>query len=125
MKFSKWVFLIAGIYGILVTLPLYNETGTAQIFPPAVNHPEYYYGFASAVLAWQVAFIVISRDPLKYRPLMVPAMMEKLVYFISIMALAFQGRVAGAMIGLAIIDCVLGVLFSISYFLTGKAKQGA
>ena len=65
MKFSKWVFLGAGIYGLLVTLPLYNETSTAQMFPPVVNHPEYYYGFISTVIAWQVAFIIISGDPLK------------------------------------------------------------
>ena len=47
MKFAKWVFLLAGVYGILVTLLLYNEAQTAQMFPPAVNHPEYYYGFVS------------------------------------------------------------------------------
>jgi len=78
MKFSKWVFLGAGVYGLLITLPLYNEAGTAQIFPPSVSHPEYYYGFVSTVIAWQVAFIFISRDPLKHRPLIIPAIMEKM-----------------------------------------------
>ena len=124
MKFSKWVFLIAGIYGLLVTLPLYNEAGTARMFPPAVNHPEYYYGFIGTVIAWQVAFLFISRDPLKQRPLIIPAIMEKLIYAFSIFVLALQGRVAGAMIGFATIDFVLGVLFVISYILTGNAKEG-
>jgi hypothetical protein len=123
MKFSKWVFLIAGIYGLLVTLPLYNETGTARMFPPAVNHPEYYYGFIGTVIAWQVAFILISRDPLKQRPLIIPAIMEKLVYAFSIFGLALQGRVPGAIIGFAAIDFILGVLFVTSYILTGKAKE--
>ena len=125
MKFAKWVFLIAGIYGILVTLPLYNETGTAQFFPPAINHPEYYYGFASAVLAWQIAFIFISQDPIKYRPLIIPAILEKMVYVISILALALQGRVAGAMIGFAVIDFILGTLFIVAFVLTGKEFESA
>jgi len=77
MKFSKWVFLGAGVYGLLITLPLYNETGTAQIFPPSVSHPEYYYGFVSTVIAWQVAFIFISRDPLKHRPLINPPLWKR------------------------------------------------
>ncbi len=43
MKFAKWVFTIAGIYGILVTLPLYFlESQMADMMPPALNHPEYY-----------------------------------------------------------------------------------
>jgi hypothetical protein len=123
MKFSKWVFLVAGIYGLLVTLPLYNEAGTTNMFPPAANHPEYYYGFISTVIAWQIAFIFISRDPLKHRPLMIPAILEKMIYAFSIFVLALQGRVAGAIIGFATIDSILGVLFIISYILTGRAKE--
>jgi len=124
MKFSKWVFLGAGVYGLLVTLPLYNEARTAQIFPPSVNHPEYYFGFVSTVIAWQVAFIFISRDPLKHHPLIIPAIMEKMLYVASIVALAFQGRVAGAIIGFAAIDFIWGALFAISYVLTGKTNNG-
>ncbi len=120
MKFARWVFLITGIYGILITLPLYNEAGAVQMFPPAVNHPEYYYGFISTVIAWQVAFIFISSDPLKYRSLMTPAIIEKMLYFISIIFLAFQGRVADAMVGYAVIDFIFGTLFIISYVLAGK-----
>ena len=124
MKFSKWIFLGAGVYGLLVTLPLYNEAGTAQMFPPAVNHPEYYYGFVSTVIVWQVAFIFISRDPLKHRPLIIPAIVEKMLYVVSIVALAFQGRVAGAIIGFAAMDFILGALFAISYVLMGKTNKG-
>lgn len=116
-------FLGAGVYGLLITLPLYNEAGTAQIFPPSVSHPEYYYGFVSTVIAWQVAFIFISRDPLRHRPLIIPAIMEKMFYVASIVALAFQGRVAGAIIGFATIDFIWGALFAISCVLTGKTHK--
>lgn len=122
MKFAKWTFLIAGIYGILVTLPLFNEANTNEMFPPAVNHPEYYYGFIGTVLAWQIAFLFISRDPLKHRPFMLAAIPEKMIYAISVFILSIQGRVPGAMTVFAAIDFVLGVLFVVSYMLTGKAK---
>lgn len=57
MKFAKWVYRIAGIYGLLILTPQYFlETKNGIDFPPAINHPEYYYGFIGVALAWQVAF---------------------------------------------------------------------
>ena len=45
MKFAKIVFLVAGIYGLIVLLPLYFlEERTGRDFPPPITHPEYYYG---------------------------------------------------------------------------------
>lgn len=123
MKFAKWVFLIAGIYGILLILPLYNESSTAAIFPPAVNHPEYYYGFASVVLAWQVAFIMISGDPVRYRLFMIPSILEKLIYAVSIVVLSIQGRIVPLILGFAAADFIWGTLFVISYVVTGKISR--
>jgi hypothetical protein len=122
-KFSKWVFLGAGIYGLLTVLPLFNESGTAQLFPPTVNHPEYYYGFIGTVIAWQVAFIIISRDPIKHRPLILPAILEKMIYAVSIFILAGQGRVVNTLLGFAFIDLILGGLFIVSYVLTAAAGK--
>src|SRR5262245_37607483 len=69
MKFAKWVYRTAGIYGLLVLAPLlFLERTVSELAPPAINHPEYYYGFAIAGVAWQVAFIVISSDPQRFRP---------------------------------------------------------
>jgi len=120
MKFAKWVFLLADVYGILVTLPLYNEAQTAQMFPPAVNHPEYYYGFAGVVLAWQVAFLLIARDPLQHRSLMVAAILEKASYGIAVLVLFLQARVTTSTLTFGLIDLMLGILFVIAYLLTGR-----
>ena len=71
MNFAKWIYRIAGIYGLLVLAPqFFLERAVSQTSPPAITHPEYYYGFAIIGLAWQVAFIVISNDPQRFRPLM-------------------------------------------------------
>jgi len=44
--------------------------------PPAITHPGFYYGFVSVGLAWQVAFLVIARDPVRFRLMMIPAALE-------------------------------------------------
>ena len=68
MNFAKWVFLLAGIYGLLVVTPqFFLEQRVNRDYPPAITHPEYFYGFAGVALAWQVAFLIISRDPARYR----------------------------------------------------------
>jgi len=57
MKFAKWVFRIAGIYGLIVVAPMYlSESQISRDFPPAITHPEYFYGFIGVTLAWQVLF---------------------------------------------------------------------
>ena len=64
MKFAKWTYLIAGIYGLLILLPQYFlEVQNGIDYPPPINHPEYYYGFIGIAVAWQIAFLIISRDP--------------------------------------------------------------
>ena len=81
MIFARRVFLIAGIYGLLVLLPLYFlEARIGRDQPPAITHPEYFYGFLGVAVSWQVAFLVISRDPVRFRPLMVPAVLEKATF---------------------------------------------
>ncbi len=116
MNFAKWVYRIAGIYGLLVLTPQYFlETKNGLDFPPAINHPEYYYGFIGVALAWQVAFLVIARDPQRYRPLMLATVIEKYSYGIAVFTLFWQGRLAMAILVVGLIDTVLGTLFAIAY----------
>jgi hypothetical protein len=43
MRFAKIVFLIAGIYGLLVLTPLYFLEGTiGRQTPPAITHPDFF-----------------------------------------------------------------------------------
>src|SRR3954470_6031417 len=117
MKFSKIVFLIAGIYGLLVVTPQYfMESLIGRKFPPPVTHPEYYYGFVGAVVIWHVLFLVISRDPARYRPMMPIAALEKLAFGAPILVLYFQDRAAIELVGAAVIDLILGALFLLSYW---------
>ena len=122
MKFAKYVFYIAGIYGLIATLPQYFlEAKTSADYPPAITHPEYYYGFFGVTMAFQVVFLLIGSNPARYRPLMpVAALLEKFPFVIAIYALYAAGRVYPIMVGLATIDLILGILFLIAYLKTPK-----
>ena len=117
MRFSKFTFLIAGIYGLLALIPMYfmeNRYGTDN--PPAITHPEFYYGFIGVAVAFQIVFIVISRDPIRYRPLILPSIVEKFSFVIAVALLVYAGRTWGQIVLGAAIDALLGTLFTISWF---------
>ena len=121
MKFAKLTFLSAGIYGLLALLPLYfMEQQTGRDYPPPITHPEYYYGFIGVAVAWQLTFLVMSRDPVRYRPLMPVAVVEKASFFIPAVILYLQHRLSPFMFGAGCIDGVLGVLFLASYLKTAR-----
>ena len=123
MRFARILFLVAGIYGLIVLLPMYfMEERTGLDYPPPITHPEYYYGFIGVAVAWQLAFLVISRDPVRYRALMIPSIVEKVSFGIPVAILYLQQRVSGFILGAAMADSLLGVLFLIA-FLRTRGRQ--
>jgi hypothetical protein len=119
MRFAKIVFLVAGIWGVLVIAPLYFMFDViAQKDPPAITHPGFFYGFVGVGLAWQIAFIFISRDPVRFRPLMIPSIFEKFSYGIAVLVLVLQARTRPFDLVFAATDLLLGVLFVLAYFWT-------
>jgi len=123
MRFAKLVFLVAGIYGLIVLVPQYFlEERTGHDYPPPITHPEYYYGFIGLAVVWQIVFLILSRDPVRYRPLMVPAILEKACFAIPAVILLLQHRIPSLIFGFAMVDAVWGVLFSIAYLKTKDAR---
>jgi hypothetical protein len=121
MRFAKWVFLLAGVSGILLVVPPYFlEQQTSADYPPPITHPEYYYGFFGVTLAWQFLFLVIASDPVRYRRAMLPAMLEKASFAVAIPLLYAARRVAGVWVGFATMDAAWLVLFGIAYLWTPK-----
>ena len=116
MKFSKVLFWIAGIYGLVAFVPLYfiyDKIG--QMDPPPITHPGFYYGFAGVGLAWQIGFCVIATNPVRLRPMMLPAVLEKFSFGIATVVLYFQQRARTPDLALACIDLLFGVLFLIAF----------
>jgi len=124
MKLAKWAFRIAGTIGLLQIIPLFfYEAQLAVDMPPALNHPEYYYGFAGVTLAWQVAFLVISGDPLRYRPLMPVAILEKATFVLAAFWLYAQGRLPNMILASALLDLIYGLCFVAAYIATRPLAQ--
>ena len=123
-RFASRVFRIAAIYGIVVLLPQYFMEGRiGRDTPPPITHPEYFYGFVGVALAWQLAFLVIARDPVRFRPLMPVAVVEKAVFGLPTIALYLAGRLSLQMLGAGIVDPILGALFLLSYSRTADAAR--
>src|SRR5215471_6497781 len=114
MTFSRWVFRIAGIYGLIVLLPQYFlETKIGSDDPPPITHAEYYYGFIGIGVAWQIVFLVIAHDPLRFRPMMIPSIVEKLTFGMAAIVLFVHERIAAALLAAGIGDLVWAGLFLI------------
>jgi hypothetical protein len=124
MVFAKRTFLIAGIYGLVVLLPMYFLEGRiGRDAPPPITHPEFFYGFLGVAVAWQAAFLVIARDPVRFRPLMLPAVLEKASFGLAAIALWLGGRLAASMLAVGLIDLALGVLFVVSFLRTPESPR--
>jgi hypothetical protein len=121
MKFAKIVFWIAGVWGLLVITPLYFMFDLiGQKDPPPITHPGFYYGFVGCALVWQVAFCFIATNPSRFRPLMIPSILEKATYAAAVFTLVAQSRMRHSDLVFAATDSLLGLLFVIAYFKTPR-----
>ena len=124
MIFAKRVFQIAGLYGLIIIALGYG----AYLYEGnefLLNNPraEYVHGFFLVTFAWQIAFLIIATDPLRYRMLMLAAMLEKLPFTLAILLLFARGNVGITMLTFGLIDGVLGLLFCIAYMLTERSAR--
>ena len=123
LKFAKTVFTLAGAWGILITLPLYFlRNFVDRQSPPAITHPEFYYGFVGVTLTWQLIFLIIGRDPARYRSLMLPSILEKLSYVLANLGLVICHETSTSQAFLSSPDLVLAILFSFALLRT-KSKH--
>jgi len=112
VRFARWVFRIAGLYGIVVVAPmLFFERQIA----PGITYPVFFYAWVSVDLVWQILFLVLSTDPIRYRPIMLVSVLEKATAVIAIPWLYLLGRIGSLWLGVAAVDLVFGVLFLAAY----------
>ena len=115
--------MFGGIWGLLILVPhAFMEGRVGRDYPPAITHPEYFYGFVGIAIVWQIAFRVISRDPVRFRPLMPVAVLEKASFFIATVTLYALGRLNLEMLGAGALDMLVGVLFLTAYLRTPQTN---
>lgn len=112
MRFARIVFVLAGVWGIVVVTPLFFLVDiTGRPYAPPTVHPQFFYGFLTVTIAWQIAFLIIGRDPVRFRRLMLACVVEKLGYVVVLTVLYAQARIATDDAMAAVPDLLLGVLF--------------
>jgi len=122
VKFAKTVFSIAGVFGVVALTPLYFLIGLAgRLMPPAVNHPELYYGFIGVALVWQCAYLAIGSDPGRFRPMMILAALAKFSFVGTLGVLYLQDRLGAAELAASGPDALFCVLFVVAFFKTAAA----
>jgi len=116
MKFARIVYGVAAAYGLLSMLPLYVLLGkVGHDAPPPVTHPEFYYGFVGVALVWQLVYILMAQDPVRYRPIMPVAMVEKCMYTVPVVILYACGKVHPHILRPSLVDPIFGMLFLVAY----------
>jgi hypothetical protein len=126
MKFARTVFIVAGVWGIAVLGPLYGLVdATGRRYAPPTDYPHFFYGFIGVALAWQIAFLMIGSNPARFRPLMVPAIVEKLGFVVTTLILFGAARIPWRDAQAAIPDLVLCFLFVAAFVNTGRVMVGA
>ena len=121
MKPAKWIFLLAGIIGLLMTVPLiFNEKTMG------VKQPEFYYGFVFLDICWQILYLFIARDPIRYRIMMIPSFLAKGSGTIALTWLYLVGRVSVQWVAIGAFDGIFAILFLVAFFVTrNKSKMQA
>jgi hypothetical protein len=124
MRLAQVVFIGAGIWGIAVLTPFYWLVDvTGRQYEAPTTYPHFFYGFVAVALAWQIAFLVIGSNPMRFRALMIPGMLEKLGYVATLAVLYGQGRIASVDALAAVPDGLLGLLFVVAFVKTSKGEQ--
>ena len=113
MGFARRVFMVAGIYGIVVLLPQYFlEDRIGRNNPPPITHAENFYGFIGTALAWQLMFLLIARDPVRYRPYVSLGIIGKLLVVVAVFTPWLTGAIGWRVPALAGADLVFAALFA-------------
>lgn len=116
MKFAKWVFLSAGVLGLLFTLPLLLAEKLI-----AITQPEFYYGFVCLDVCWQILYLFLASDPVRHRPIMIPAFLAKGSGTVTLTWLYLQGRVSSQWLAIGAMDGVFAILFLVAFVTTRRA----
>ncbi len=113
MKFARIVFALAGGLGLLALYPLYTAPGDYT-----------YYGLLAAIASWQIVFLMIAWDPIRFRMIMIPAMLEKFIWVATLAILHARGQVTTEQLLQGIIPHgILGLLFVGAFFTTARAPS--
>jgi hypothetical protein len=111
MRLARWIFGCAAIYGLLCLVPFYFLESTIARTTGPVTHPEYYYGFIGVAVSFNLLFVLIAREPVRLKPAMLMAVLEKVSFGAAVWPLHAMGRTPLTVALFASVDLALAALF--------------
>ncbi len=119
MKFARWIYLIAGVLGLISLLPVMFAERVME-----VGRPEFFYGFVCLNGCWQILYLIVASDPVRYRLMMIPAFLAKATAFVALGLLYLLGRVAVQWVAIGVVDGAFAVLFLFAFIVVGRERRG-
>jgi predicted membrane metal-binding protein len=118
MKFAKWVFILAAVWGVLTVPPLYFAEGVLEARYGPLFYPEWYYGMIAIILVFQLLYLLIGLDPARLRPVMPVAILGKVGFASTLWTLYALGRTPLQTTLSGSPDLIWAVFFVIAYVRT-------
>ena len=120
MRFATWTYRLAAAWGVLVLAPLLVMRKALEAQSTPFTHVEYYYGFLAVALVFQLVFFMVSRDPVRLRPLMPITALEKWSWG-AVAWIAFaKGLTQQGVVFFATVDMAIGLVFLVAWTRTPK-----
>ena len=117
LAIARWLFLIAGLYGLLAVAPLYLRPAPADGVAA-----QFRYAFAGAAGATQLMYLLIASDVARFRPMIPVGIVSKLSFAVPCCLLVADGRLGQAMLPFAAIDLLLAAAFATAWAATGPRR---
>jgi hypothetical protein len=105
---------------VLTVPPLYFVEDQMEARYGPMFYPEWYYGMLTLILAFQLLYFLIGRDPVRLRPVMPAAILAKLGFASTLWTLFALGRTPLQVTLSASPDLIWVALFLVAYVRTPR-----
>ncbi|HMN61454.1 MAG TPA: hypothetical protein PJ988_13865 [Anaerolinea sp.] len=125
MKIARWIFLAAGVLGLVPLAPIFYELarGGQDMLPDGGSMGLFIYIFLALYTFWQIFYLILAANPMRFRPMIILAFFVCAVTPFNTLWLYFYGMVVWQ--GIIIVSLAFALLFLVAFWLTGRESRRA
>ena len=125
MKIARWIFLAAGVLGLVPLAPIFYELarGGQDMLPDGGSMGLFIYIFLALYTFWQIFYLILAANPMRFRPMIILAFFVCAVTPFNTLWLYFYGMVVWQ--GIIIVSLAFALLFLGSFWMPGRESRRA